>query len=223
MTVTASGSFQQHDELVWFERVRSTLRLEHQHYRLIKDDLRDLQAGNSARSNSDEISDYDVFGLLRHEERVHPSILVHDARRLLHEPHARPPLVLAQEQTAEFSESVGCILEGSDDRLALRNGESEDLRLAVACDLDLLGDVVEACESEKCRQLENASVGDGEAGEHHRVERTYVRLQLEDPVAEERSRPSRVGLRPPIPLSPEEEIRDRPGFRIPHRREVWDT
>jgi hypothetical protein len=36
---------------------------------------------------------------------------------------------------------------------------------------------------------------------------------------EERSRPWRAGLRPPISLSPEEEIRGRSGFWIPHRRQ----
>ena len=36
----------------------------------------------------------------------------------------------------------------------------------------------------------------------------------EDRGTEERSQPSRVSLRPPLPLSPEEEIRERPGVRI---------
>jgi hypothetical protein len=41
---------------------------------------------------------------------------------------------------------------------------------------------------------------------------------MQDRSTEERSRPSRAWSRPPIPLSPEEEIRDRSGLRISYRR-----
>jgi hypothetical protein len=59
-----------------------------------------------------------------------------------------------------------------------------------------------------------------ESGDLHQETaiRTCVRRRMEDRGREERSRPCRVGLRPPIPLSPEEEIRGRSGLRFPHRR-----
>jgi hypothetical protein len=54
----------------------------------------------------------------------------------------------------------------------------------------------------------------------HEVERTDVRRKKEDRRTEGRSRPCWAGLRPPIPLSPEEEIRGRSGHPISHRRRV---
>jgi hypothetical protein len=44
--------------------------------------------------------------------------------------------------------------------------------------------------------------------------RTRVRCSIEDRHTEERSRPGWAGSRPPFPLSPEEEMRGRSGFRI---------
>jgi hypothetical protein len=60
------------------------------------------------------------------------------------------------------------------------------------------------------------------ARKHHRGEpiRTCVRWRMEDGRKEERSRLCRAGFVLLFPLSPEEEIRRRPGFRIAHRRRV---
>jgi len=67
---------------------------------------------------------------------------------------------------------------------------------------------------EQLRELEHVLIGHGDAGKLHPVERAYVRCRMEDRTIEERSRPCRAGLRPPLPLSPEEEIRGRSGVRI---------
>ena len=46
------------------------------------------------------------------------------------------------------------------------------------------------------------------------TDRLLTARQMEDPRIEARSRPCRAGLRPPVPLSPEEEVRDRSGFGL---------
>ena len=47
--------------------------------------------------------------------------------------------------------------------------------------------------------------------------------ELEDRTTEARSRPHRAGLRPPFPLSPEEEIRDRSGVGLRSGEPVSDS
>jgi hypothetical protein len=49
-------------------------------------------------------------------------------------------------------------------------------------------------------------------GEQRGKAASRVRFRIEDGLVAERSRICRAGLRPPIPLSPEEEMRGRPGF-----------
>lgn len=62
---------------------------------------------------------------------------------VLDEPNALAPFVFAEEHAAELGEAGGRVVEGADDRLALRKGQREHLRLEVVGLLEPLADVVE--------------------------------------------------------------------------------
>ena len=90
------------------------------------------------------------------------------------EPLADAPFVFAQEYRAQRAEAVGTILERSQDRLAVEDRESNDARLTVVCFVESLSGVVEAFVPKSLDQLEHEAIGNGETGEHHRGDHTFV-------------------------------------------------
>ena len=86
------------------------------------------------------------------------------------------PLPIPDERPPE----LGQLVQRPEDRLSVGDREREHLQLGVIGVLEPLGSVVEASVSNDSRDLEHVLVTDGEAGEHHRSERTPVRVALLD-------------------------------------------
>jgi hypothetical protein len=126
-----------------------------------------------------------------------------------------PPVMLAHEHATELGEPVGRVVERAKDPLAILDRHGEDHRLQ----LERLVEQARGGFVDQRGELSDEFVRNPDAGEHHDPERTYVRVRMEDANTEERSRVGPAELRSPLPLSPEEEIRDRPGARIADRAE----
>ncbi len=90
------------------------------------------------------------------------------------------PLVLPQEHSAKFSESSRRIVQRAKDALPVPDGEGEDGDLPLQCLLEhgRGGLVDDLCE------LSDKLGADGDPGEHHRAERTHVRVESEIPSIE---------------------------------------
>jgi hypothetical protein len=72
----------------------------------------------------------------------------------LHEPHAHPPLVLAQKHAAELGELDRRVVERSEDRLAVCDRESDQRQLGLQRDRERVGRFIEPA---SCRSLASSS------------------------------------------------------------------
>lgn len=131
----------------------------------------------------------------------------------LRQPFALSPFELAKQDASELNQSIGRIVERSEDRLAVGDRQCEERRLALDRILEPLGGVIEACVSEHAGERRDVLVCDRDARQVHRHERTRVRVvRKKDATRATRSQGGRAGTRF-VPLSPEG-ARVRPFYRL---------
>jgi hypothetical protein len=92
----------------------------------------------------------------------------------LHEPFARAPLVLSDQHTSELAELVGAILERAEDRLAVRDRESNDAPVSVVSPFERFGRIRQLGLAKHARELEHERIRHRDSREHH--ERDYMLL-----------------------------------------------
>jgi hypothetical protein len=127
----------------------------------------------------------DALVKLVHQGREHPEDALLAAVCVMSEGLGEPvvdaPLVLPQENPAELCEPIGRrLVERTQDRLAVDDGQRQHLRLDEQRVLELMGDVVRANRSKEFDELAHVVIGDRKACELHRLEaiRTCVRRPL---------------------------------------------
>jgi len=76
-------------------------------------------------------------------------------------------LVRVKEHRAELGERIGRIVEYSQQRLAILNGESHEVLFRVERQKEHISGVLEPGSEQELSQESNVSIGDGHTGESH--------------------------------------------------------
>ena len=87
--------------------------------------------------------------------------------RALNEAVAQSPFVLAEQHRTEFRQSIGRIVERSQDRLAILDRESNKILLGIEREKEHIGGVLQSSREQELSQRGDVPVGDGHTGEPH--------------------------------------------------------
>ena len=101
----------------------------------------------------------------------------------LNKPLAHPPLVLAEQHTAELGESEGRIVEGAENRLAILDRERNEILFVVECEKEYIGGFLEPGLEQELGQGGNVRFQDRHTGESHAGDATRRGVQANQCVA----------------------------------------